>query len=207
MSFTAADVESSVRTTTATLAEARDADWDAQAGPMDWTCWETVEHIADNFFFHAAQLGPRAAATDRSVPFAWARHRPGGPGLVLFADRAAGPDGLLRVVEACGALLVAVVRTTPSGLLAYHDEGVFDAAGFAAITVGETLVHMHDVAGGLGFPWTPEADLCGRLLARFFPGAPADTDPWATLLWATGRGDLPGHPRVVDWRWGAQPSG
>jgi hypothetical protein len=207
MSITAADVESTVRATTAALGEARDADWDAQAGTMDWTCWETVEHIADNFFFYAAQLGPRVADTDRSVPFAWAQHRPGGPGLVLFADRAAGPAGLLRVVDACGALLVAMVRTTPPDVRAHHDDGVLDTAGFAAMAVGETLVHMHDVARGLGLPWTPEAGLCGRLLARFFPGAPADTAPWPTLLWATGRGELPGRPRLADWRWGAQPSG
>ena len=207
MPITAADVENTVRATTTTLAQARDDGWDARAGSMDWTCWETVEHIADNFFFYAAQLGPRAAATGRSVPFAWAQHRKGGPGLVLFADRAAGPAGLLRCVDACGALLVAMVRTTPPDVRAHHDDGVLDTAGFAAMAVGETLVHMHDVAEGLGLPWTPEAGLCRRLLDRFFPGAPADTGPWATLLWATGRGDLPGRHRQQDWRWGVQPSG
>jgi hypothetical protein len=38
MPVTAADVETIVGATTATLAEARDADWAAQAGSMDWTC-------------------------------------------------------------------------------------------------------------------------------------------------------------------------
>jgi hypothetical protein len=38
MPLTAADVETVVGATTATLAEARDADWAAQAGSMDWTC-------------------------------------------------------------------------------------------------------------------------------------------------------------------------
>ena len=47
MSITAADVADTVRLTIATLSEARDADWDATAGPLAWTCWETVEHIAD----------------------------------------------------------------------------------------------------------------------------------------------------------------
>src|SRR6266568_5001324 len=128
----AADVDSAVRLTIATLGEAQNVDWDGKAGPLEWTCWETVEHIADNLFFFAAQLGPRVPATDRSVPFAWARHRPGGPGLVIFADRAAGPAGLVRVVEACGALLVATVRTRPPQVRAYHDAGVLDTAGFAA---------------------------------------------------------------------------
>jgi len=198
----AADVASAVRLTLQALGPAQDMDearWDTQAGPLEWTCWETVEHIADNLFFHAAQLGPRIPATDQSVPFAWARQRPGGPGLVIFADRAAGPAGLMRVVDACGAILVAMTATTPPEVRAHHDVGVLDAAGFAAISVAETLVHMHDVAAGLGLTWAPPADLCGRVLNRFFPDAPADTDRWLTLLWATGRVELPGRPRRTDW--------
>jgi hypothetical protein len=71
--------------------------------------------------------------------------------------------------------------------------------------VVETLVHTYDLAQGLGLRWSPPADLCTRALARLFPDAPADTDPWPTLLWATGRGDLPGHPRRTTWRWYASP--
>jgi hypothetical protein len=201
MSITAADVADTVRLTLATLSEARDADWEATAGPLAWTCWETVEHIADNLFFHAAQFGPATPGTDRTVPFAWARHRTGGPGLVIFADRAAGVDGLLRVVDACGGILVSMVRTTPPEVRAYYDEGMVDAEELAALTIGETLAHMNDVAEGLGIAWTPPAELCGTILTRFFPDAPTDTDQWATLLWATGRGDLPGRPRVTEWDW------
>jgi hypothetical protein len=198
----AADVDTAVRLTVTALGEARPADWDAKAGRLDWTCWETVEHIADNLFFFAAHLGPGVPATDRPVPFAWARHRPGGPGLVIFADRASGPAGLVRVVDACGALLVAMVRTTPPSVVAYHDVGVLDTAGFAAMGLVETLVHMHDVAEGLGLTWTPPADLCGRALAPFFPAAPTDTDRWTTLLWATGRAALPGRPQPAEWWYG-----
>jgi hypothetical protein len=198
---TAADVDAVVRLTIATLGEAQNVDWDAKAGPLEWTCWETVEHIADNLFFYAAQLGPRIPSTDRSVPFAWARHRPGGPGLIIFADRAAGPAGLVRVVEACGALMVAMVRATPPEIRAYHDAGVLDTGGFAAMGIMETLVHMHDVTDGLGLIWAPPADLCGRVLARLFPDAPTHTDRWVTLLWATGRAELPDRPRLTEWQW------
>lgn len=65
----------------------------------------------------------------------------------------------------------------------------------------ETLVHTHDLAAGLGLSWQPPADLCHRVLVRLFPDAPTDTDRWSTLLWATGRTDLPGHPRLTEWRW------
>jgi hypothetical protein len=33
----------------------------------------------------------------------------------------------------------------------------------------------------------------------------ADADPWAALLWANGRIDLPGQQRQVDWRWHCAP--
>ena len=43
------------------------------------------------------------------------------------------------------------------------------------------------------------------MLARLFPDAPADTDRWPTLLWATGRAEIPGHPRLEFWRWDGTP--
>ncbi len=71
--------------------------------------------------------------------------------------------------------------------------------------VVETLVHTHDLAGGLGLAWAPPAGLCSTALARLFPDAPVTTDPWLTLLWATGRATLPGHPRPATWRWNGTP--
>jgi hypothetical protein len=67
--------------------------------------------------------------------------------------------------------------------------------------VVETLVHTHDLAEGFGLAWTPPSALCSRVLARLFPDAPDSADPWLTLLWATGRAELPGHPRLTTWRW------
>ncbi|MFI1443635.1 hypothetical protein [Streptomyces fructofermentans] len=202
---TATDVEHTVRLAVAALRSARGADWGAGAGSLEWDCWETVEHLADDLFSYAAQLGPQEPPSDTHVPFAWSRRRPGGPANVVFADREGGPAGLLMVLEACGALLTAVVRTTPSTVRSHHVFGVADPEGFAAMGVVETLVHTYDVAQGLGIDWAPDADLCARVLARLFPDVPADTDPWPTLLWATGRGDIPGRPRRTEWRWYGAP--
>lgn len=47
----------------------------------------------------------------------------------------------------------------------------------------------------------PPAGLCGRVLDRLFRDAPLSTEPWPTLLWATGRAALPGHERLTTWRW------
>ncbi|GAA0671571.1 hypothetical protein GCM10010193_24800 [Kitasatospora atroaurantiaca] len=202
---TAADVELAVRLAVAALRGAVGADWSARAGSLDWDCWETVEHLSDDLFAYAAQLGPEKPPMDGEVPFRWVRERPGGPANVIFADRSAGPAGLLQVLEASGALLVAMVRTTPPEVRAHHGFGAADPEGFAAMGVVETLVHTHDLAGGLGLAWAPPADLCDRVLARLFPDAPTDTDRWPTLLWATGRGELPGRPRLTTWRWYGTP--
>jgi hypothetical protein len=64
---------------------------------------------------------------------------------------------------------------------------------------------MHDLAEGFGLAWTPPSALCSRVLARLFPEAPGGADPWLTLLWATGRAELPGHPRLTTWRSDSTP--
>ncbi|MEO5877471.1 MAG: tetratricopeptide repeat protein, partial [Streptosporangiaceae bacterium] len=131
--------------------------------------------------------------------------REGGPVKAISADRQAGPTGLLQVLEATGALLWAMVRSTEPTVLAHHAWGRSDPEGFAAMGVVETLLHTHDAAQGLGLAWEPPADLCRRSLARLFPDAPLDTDPWATLLWSTGRGELPGRAPLESWRWFSAP--
>ncbi|REK86999.1 hypothetical protein DY245_29195 [Streptomyces inhibens] len=198
---TADDLDRAVQLAVTVLREAPPAAWADKAGSLEWDCWETVEHLSDDLFAYAVQLGPRKPPLDGNVPFVWESRRPGGPSNAVHADRAAGPAGLLQVLEASGALLVAMVRTTPPEARAHHVFGVSDAEGFAAMGVVETLVHTHDLAAGLGLVWSPPADLCARVLARLFPDAPQGGDPWLTMLWATGRTELPGRPRLTGWRW------
>lgn len=202
---TADDLDRAVQLAVATLQDAPPSAWDLKAGALEWNCWETVEHLSDDLFAYAAQLGPRKPPLDSEVPFVWESRRPGGPANAIHADRAAGPAGLLQVLEASGALLVAMARTTPPTVRSYHGFGVSDPEGFTAMGVVETLVHTHDLAQGLGLGFTPPDALCARVLARLFPDAPGGTDPWATLLWATGRGELPGRERLTGWRWYGAP--
>lgn len=203
---TADDLDLAVQLAVEALREAPPEAWDAMAGSLAWDCWETVEHLSDDLFAYAVQLGPRKTPLEGDVPFVWESRRPGGPANAIHADRAAGAAGLLQVLEASGALLVAMVRTTPSQARAYHPSGVSDPEGFAAMGVVETLVHTHDLAQGLGLAWSPPADVCARVLARLFPEAPTSTEPWPTLLWATGRAELPGHPGRTVWRWDGRPA-
>jgi len=47
--------------------------------------------------------------------------------------------------------------------------------------------------------------VCARTLYRLFPDAPGGSEPWETLLWATGRAELPGRERRAEWRWYGEP--
>ncbi|MEZ0069212.1 hypothetical protein ABIA32_005256 [Streptacidiphilus sp. MAP12-20] len=181
------------------------ADWSRLAGPLSWDCWETVEHLADDLFAYAAQLGPQTPPAANFVPFVLSRSAEGKPSCTIFAQRDSGVEGLLQVLESCGALLVAMVRTAAPEARAFHGFGTADAEGSAAMGLAETLVHLDDVARGLGLSWTPPGALCVRVLYRLFPEAPTDSDPWQALLWATGRGELPGRERVSGWRWYSAP--
>jgi hypothetical protein len=199
---TADDVDLSVCLAIEALTAAPSS-WDKPAGDLTWTCWETAEHVADDLFFYATQL---ARPTPGYVPFAGESRRAGGPVNSVHADRAAGPAGLLEVVDACGALLSAMVRAAPPHTRSYHIFGLADPEGFAAMGVVEVLVHTHDMAAGLGVPWQPPDDLCERTRARLFPDvSPADSG-WQTLLWATGRADLPDRPHRTKWRWYSAPT-
>ncbi len=169
-----------------------DRDWNVKAGGLDWSCLKTAEHIAGDFVFYAGQLTGRAA--DTYVPFE------------IALDEGTGPEGAIEVIEATGGMLAAVVRTTPRGVRAYHPypSGAADATGFAAMGVAEVLLHTHDIARALGADAEPPADLCEAVLSHLFPHVPptpAGGTPWTTLLWATGRGTLPGRAALVPWRW------
>ncbi|MFB8026796.1 VOC family protein [Streptomyces sp. NPDC055990] len=202
---TADDVTLAVQLAVDTLATSPADDWRVPAGSLEWDCWETVEHLSDDLFAYAVQLGGRTPPQHGEAPYRYAPDREGGPANSVFTNPEAGTSGLLHTLEASGALLTAMVRTTPAAVRAHHVFGLSDPEGFAAMGIVETLVHTHDVAAGLSLPWTPPRDLCDRVLARLFPGAPDDEDRWTVLLWSTGRADLPGRDRVTSWRWHGAP--
>lgn len=204
MPVSADDVALSVRLAVDALAAAPST-WDAPAGHVTWTCWETAEHVADDLIFYATQL--TRTATGDHAPFTMTARREGGPRVAVFADPQAGPAGLLDVVDACGGLLAAAVRAAAPQARGYHVFGVADAEGFAAMGIVEVLVHTADIAAGLGVPWDPPADLCARVLARLFPDVEVTGDPWRTLLWATGRVALPDRPQRTKWQWHSAPTG
>ncbi|MEV6885865.1 GNAT family N-acetyltransferase [Streptomyces sp. NPDC051135] len=188
-------VEEAVAGAVALLRTATDRDWrGTRAGRLDWDCRHTAEHVADDLVSYAGQLAGRA--TEAYVPF----------GITL--EEAAGSEDVLQVIETTGALLAATVRTTPPEVRAFHPFPFrsADREGFAAMGITEVLLHTHDIAEGLGLAYEPPAELCTDLLTRIFPHVRPGADPWRTLLWATGRGDLPGRAPVTEWRWYNNPA-
>jgi hypothetical protein len=137
---TAADVTLAARYAVTALGHAPAQAWGNQAGSLEWDCWETVEHIADGLFAYATQLTP-ATPAGSYVPIAMTSTRPDGARSAIHVDRENGPMGLLQAVEACGALLVAMITTSSPGTRAWHPQGTSDPEGFAAMGVTETLIH------------------------------------------------------------------
>jgi uncharacterized protein (TIGR03083 family) len=180
-------VEDAVAEMVTVLAPHDQADWHVPAGSLGWSCWATAAHVAHDLASYAAQVAARATAG--YLPF----------DLVIAPE--AAPREVLDVVAACGRLLRHAVAAAGAGPVAWH-WGMSDAAGFAAMGVAETLVHTYDITQGLGLAWRPPEPLCRLVVARLLPDAPpgAATD---VLLWATGRADLAGHPRIADWVWHA----
>jgi hypothetical protein len=115
------------------------------------------------------------------------------------------PAELVRTIGTFATVLARVTDASPPGARGWHPFGLADASGFAAMACDEFLVHTDNVARGLEVPFAPPRALARATLERLFPWAPADADPWAALLWANGRIDLPGQPRQVDWRWHCAP--
>ena len=195
------DLDTAVRVAVATLSTVVEHDWRVPARDLTWTCWETLEHVADDLFSYAGQIASPSTGLTDYVPFVYESARAGGPECTIRSQASQGNAGLLDVVATSGALLSSAVRTAPEDRRGWHVYGVSDPGGFAAMGTVETLVHVYDLAEPLGFPWQPADDVVRRALDRLFPDVRGDTDPWPTLLWATGRIALGDQERRTRWRW------
>lgn len=157
------------------------------AGSLNWSCWQTAAHVAHDLLAYAGQVAARA--TVGYLPF----------DLVIAPE--AAPRDVLAVASACGRHLSGAVANAGDGPVAWH-WGMSDAAGFAAMGVAETLVHTYDITRGLGVAWRPPELLCQLVVHRLLPNSPPGPAR-EVLLWATGRAELIGQPRVGEWVWRA----
>lgn len=158
------------------------------AANTGWTCRATLDHVASVLLHYAGQvlMSPR----DHYLAFS------------VSLDRAKTSRDLLEVVVMSGAMLAAMVEQAPEEMRAWHPDGRFDADAYAAAGCAEMLLHGYDVAAALGLDWEAPDDHCDPVLELLFPAAyplRPGVPSHEALLWATGRQDLPGRPRVTSW--------
>ncbi|SCG41075.1 hypothetical protein GA0074704_1073 [Micromonospora siamensis] len=194
MPVTADDLDAALSSVVTALRPATNRNWSVPAGDLEWDCWHTAEHVGDCLLSFAGQLIARPE--QRFTRF------------MANANQDASPAEVLEFAEVGGRLLAASVRASGPEVRAYHPAGLADPEGFAAMGCVEALVHGDDIARGLGLTLDPPRDVCARVLARLHPEQArelAGEEPWAALRWATGRIELPGRPRLAQWRWHGAP--
>lgn len=185
------DVRMAAAICQAALRSALDRDWSVPAGALEWDCRRTLDHVVDALFLYAAYLASRA--TERLSP-------------PRNGDPAATPERLLATVGVAADVFAEVARAAPGGTRAFHPAGMADLSGWIALGCEEILLHTDDIAQGLGLTFRPPDDLSARILARIFPWAPTESDPWASLRWAAGRAALSDRaPLGPDWYWHCAP--
>jgi uncharacterized protein (TIGR03083 family) len=187
------DLRLTAETISAALGPALDtADWSARALPTDWSCRDTLDHVANALCGYATSL-----ATERTRG---RRHHP------RNGDQTATAADLLEIGSSFAAVLAAVAESVGPEVRAFHPAGMADRDGFVAMGCDELLVHAGDIAAALGIGFAPPTELAARVLRRLFPWAPTDADPWSALLWSNGRVALGGRERLSsDWWWHCVP--
>jgi uncharacterized protein (TIGR03083 family) len=165
-------------------------DWSRRVPGLDFTVASVVAHAGGGPLWYAVDLinGP---ADDAAFD--------------LRVRAGAEPAALLASLRTAAALCAMAVGQLPDTTRGYHPAGSADPSGFAAMACDEILVHTYDAGTGLGEEFSPDPGLAGRVLARLFPWRQPEPDPWSALLSANGRIDLPGLPRMPDWRWHCAP--
>jgi hypothetical protein len=188
---TTADLRSASRFALAALRPYATQDWTVPAGDLDWTCRQTLDHMAGALVFYSGQVATRSTTPRRRL-----RH----------GDGDATIPELLESVETATALLCHLIDGMGSNDRAFHPAGMADASGFAAMGADEILVHTHDISVGLGRTFQYQTTVTDRVVRRLFPWAPPGSDSWSTLLWCNGRAELPDHRRLgTDWWWWCEP--
>jgi uncharacterized protein (TIGR03083 family) len=166
-----------------------DPRWNDPAAGLEWTCRATLGHVADCALWYGGLLA-RRATRPVEVP--------------ENSPTAAAPI-LVDALRSGAALLASAIRTAGPDDRAWHAFGIADRSGCAGMGCDEILVHGADVAATLGAAFTPDPDLCTRLVARLFPWVTVGADPWAALRFANGRQSLDGIQPQGKWKWHCAP--
>ncbi|HLG70525.1 MAG TPA: hypothetical protein VK009_08895 [Chloroflexota bacterium] len=176
--FEPSHVVEAARVAQQVLRPAADKDWSVKAAGLEWDCRQTLDHTVGAPLFHGTNLAMRS--TKRLA-------NPRG------ANTSASIGDLIDALEYTATVLEQIALAAPPNARGFHPSGMATADGFCALSTNEILLHTHDIAQALGLSFEPPAALAELVVRRLFPWAPKDAAPWAALLWAGGRGSLPGR--------------
>ncbi len=157
-----------------------DEDWSRPALGLEWTCWQTVDHVIDCLFSYAFQVAARA--TSGFLPFD-----------ALHALPGATPDDLIRGLRGVVVTLTAVLDSAPEDTVASDGFLVLAPADWRARAAYELALHTHDVMSAFEGSFVVPADLvrslteCETLWMLDREMARAAKDPWKGLLLGSGR--------------------
>ena len=102
------DLRRAVAVAAETLAAGVELDWSANAGDLEWTCRETLDHNIDGLIGYAANLATLATEPKKDV-------RDGDPRAMI--------SELLSALVASGHILARVAEASPPGARGYHGAG------------------------------------------------------------------------------------
>ncbi len=157
-----------------------DRDWSKLALGLEWTCWQTVDHVIDCLFSYALQVAAQAPAG--FLPFR-----------ELHAQPSATPDDLLLGLRGILAALQAVLDAAPRGATASDGVLALSPTDWRARSAYELALHTYDVVSAFGMDFSLSDELtcslikCDTLWMMDSEIARAATDPWGGLLAGSGR--------------------
>ena len=155
-------------------------DWSRPAFGLEWSCWETVDHLIDCRFSYTFQVAARAQSG--FLPLNELHAQSG-------ATREDLHVGLRRILAA----LQAVLDAAPEGTTA--SDGVFAMApsDWRARAAYELVLHTYDVVSAFDMDFSLSDELtrslieCDTLWMMDHEVARKATDPWSGLLIGSGR--------------------
>lgn len=174
------ECQEAVELAVAALAGVGAEDWSRRAGTLEWSCWQTVDHVVDCVFSYVLQIAARAEAG--FLPFQ-----------ELHAEPEARPDDLIAALRATTTMFLAVVRTSPPHTRASDGVAMLSLSDWCARASHEVLVHTHDTVSTFDRALVVPDHLCRAIwsceavwmLDRH--ASPPRCPPWPALLVASGR--------------------
>jgi hypothetical protein len=157
-----------------------DRDWSRPALGLEWTCWQTVDHVTDCLFSYAFQVAARAPSG--FLPFN-----------ELHAQPVATPDDLLMGLRGILVALEAVFDAAPRGTTASDGVFVLAVPDWRARAAYELALHTYDVVSAFDMDFSLSDELarslleCDTLWMMDHEIARAAAHPWTGLLAGSGR--------------------